>query len=81
MYPLIVCQSCGNAFGDRYDLYIQEMQALTKKELGITNCHPEKVIMNTDWKISAGNILDSLGINKLCCRMRMITNVTFDAYC
>ena len=81
MYPLIVCTTCGCPLGDIYDIYIKELGKDIDIKLNDIKCSPETAIMNVDLKISAGDILDKLGIDSYCCRMHMITNVTFDNFC
>ncbi|MCK4967684.1 MAG: hypothetical protein KAS12_01400 [Candidatus Aenigmarchaeota archaeon] len=80
MYPPILCVSCGFALGDKYDIFINEMEKKIKEIAPSQKIHPEAMMTNTDLKITAGDILDRLQIKSECCRMHMIANVTFREY-
>jgi len=73
----IKCFTCGNVLADKYRYYLEEVR---KKKLA-KNLDIEKVIYLTkDFheKTPEGEILDDLGLNKLCCRRHILTHVDIE---
>jgi DNA-directed RNA polymerase subunit N (RpoN/RPB10) len=73
----VKCFTCGNVLADKYRYYLEEVR---KKKLA-KNLDIEKVIYLTkDFheKTPEGEILDELGLNKLCCRRHILTHVDIE---
>jgi DNA-directed RNA polymerase subunit N (RpoN/RPB10) len=73
----VKCFTCGNVLGDKYRYYLEEVR---KKKLA-KNLDIEKVIYLTkDFheKTPEGEVLDELGLNKLCCRRHILTHVDIE---
>jgi|UniRef100_A0A6C0E2R0 DNA-directed RNA polymerase subunit N (RpoN/RPB10) len=73
----VKCFTCGNVLGDKYRYYLEEVR---KKKLE-KNMDIEKVIYLTkDFheKTPEGEVLDDLGLNKLCCRRHILTHVDIE---
>lgn len=79
--PIVVkCVTCGMVLADKYMYYLEEVTKIklnnvddknikftTDKVIYLTNNYKEKTI--------EGEILDKMGLNKMCCRRHMITKV------
>ena len=70
----IKCFTCGKVLADKYRFYNQEVQKMkmtknldTKKIYYLTNEITDKT--------PEGEVMDSLGLNKYCCRRHMLTHV------
>jgi DNA-directed RNA polymerase subunit N (RpoN/RPB10) len=73
----VKCFTCGNVLGDKYRYYLEEVR---KKKLE-KKMDIEKVIYLTkDFheKTPEGEVLDDLGLNKLCCRRHILTHVDIE---
>jgi DNA-directed RNA polymerase subunit N (RpoN/RPB10) len=73
----VKCFTCGNVLGDKYRYYLEEVR---KKKLE-RKMDIEKVIYLTkDFheKTPEGEVLDELGLNKLCCRRHILTHVDIE---
>jgi DNA-directed RNA polymerase subunit N (RpoN/RPB10) len=73
----VKCFTCGNVLGDKYRFYLEEVR---KKKLS-KKMDIEKVIYLTkDFheKTPEGEVLDELGLNKLCCRRHILTHVDIE---
>jgi DNA-directed RNA polymerase subunit N (RpoN/RPB10) len=73
----VKCFTCGNVLGDKYRYYLEEVR---KKKLE-KKMDIEKVIYLTkDFheKTPEGEVLDELGLNKLCCRRHLLTHVDIE---
>ena len=73
----VKCFTCGNVLGDKYRYYLEEVR---KKKLE-KKMDIEKVIYLTkDFheKTPEGEVLDDLGLNKLCCRRHILTHLDIE---
>ena len=73
----IKCFTCGTVLADKYNYYCQEVR---KRKL-TRDLHVEKVIYLTpeySEKTPEGEVLDELGLTKMCCRRSMLTHVNID---
>jgi DNA-directed RNA polymerase subunit N (RpoN/RPB10) len=73
----VKCFTCGNVLADKYRYYLEEVR---KKKLE-KKMDIEKVIYLTkDFheKTPEGEVLDDLGLNKLCCRRHILTHVDIE---
>jgi len=77
----IKCFTCGTVLADKYRFYCEEvrkLKLLKNKKKDIDNIYVEKVIYLTEEnfdKTEEGKVLDDLGLNKMCCRIQMLTHV------
>lgn len=70
----IKCFTCGTVIADKYRYYCQEVR---KRKMS-QDLHIEKVIYLTpvfSQKTPEGEVLDELGLRKMCCRRHMLTHV------
>ena len=69
------CFTCGKILADKYEYYESE---LLKKKLAL-NSNADPLIININIhdikKTIAGEILDELGLHRLCCRKTMLTSI------
>jgi DNA-directed RNA polymerase subunit N (RpoN/RPB10) len=69
------CFTCGKILADKYEYYESE---LLKKKLAL-NSNVDPLIININIqdikKTIAGEILDELGLHRLCCRKTMLTSI------
>jgi len=73
----VKCFTCGNVLADKYMFYTREVRKmkLDKEQ------DPDKVVYLTkDFaeKTPEGIVLDSLGLNRICCRRHMLTHVDIE---
>ena len=73
----IKCFTCGMVIADKYRYYTEEVR---KRKL-IKGLEVDKVIYLTKEyaeKTPEGDVLDELGLNKICCRRHMLTHVDIE---
>ena len=73
----IKCFSCGTVIADKYRYYVEEVrkQKLEKK------MDIDKVIYLTkefSEKTPEGEVMDDLGLKKMCCRRHVLTHVDIE---
>ena len=78
MHPYALCSSCG------FPIFLVQTEyeirrAAKFKEINIL---PEQIRTNTSEEMITSDIFDSLGIEKVCCRMHIATGTrfTYDVY-
>lgn len=64
------CVTCGMVIADKWRKY-QELLQEADKEADPASKTPKDGLVGT----SAARVLDDMGINKMCCRRHMLTNV------
>jgi len=73
----IKCFTCGNVIADKYRYYVEEVR---KRKL-TKGMDVEKVLYLTKEfsdKTVEGEVLDDIGLKKMCCRRHMLTHVDID---
>lgn len=73
----IKCFTCGMVIADKYRYYLEEVR---KRKLA-KGLEMDKVIYLTQEfhdKTPEGEILDELGMNKMCCRRHFLTHVDIE---
>ncbi len=69
------CFTCGKLIADKYEYYERE---LLRKKMAL-NSDADPLIINVNAedikKTIAGEILDELGLHRLCCRKIMLTSI------
>ena len=73
----VKCFTCGKVLADKYLYYVKEVRQrkIAKGE------EVENVVYVTRENIektTEGNVLDELGLTKICCRRHMLTHVDLD---
>ena len=69
------CFTCGKMISDKFEEYEKE---LTRKKLALNSDEDPLIIdINADEikKTIAGEIMDELGLHRLCCRKTMLTSI------
>jgi len=73
----IKCFTCGTVLANKYRYYCEEVRK-RKMERGQ---HLDKVIYLTQeysQKTAEGEVLDEIGLKKMCCRRHMLTHVDIE---
>ena len=83
MAQFIRCPSCGFCFAPYVDFFEKAKLAVYKKKLysdksEFKDYNPDKLSLNPGSVPALGDILDALKIDKICCRMRILTIMKFD---
>jgi DNA-directed RNA polymerase subunit N len=69
------CMTCGKLLADKYEYYERE---LLRKKLAL-NSDADPLIININAKdikkTIAGEIMDELGLHRMCCRKVMLTSI------
>jgi DNA-directed RNA polymerase subunit N (RpoN/RPB10) len=69
------CMTCGKILADKYEYYERE---LLRKKLAL-NSDVDPLIININAKdikkTIAGEIMDELGLTRICCRKVMLTSI------
>lgn len=73
----IKCFTCGNVLADKYLYYIRTVNK-KKRSQGETGDEVEYLTNENIKKTVEGEVLDSLGLNKMCCRRHMLTHVDIE---
>ncbi len=73
----IKCFSCGKVLADKYLYYIK---TINEKKMKNGESGDEVVYLTKDniEKTVEGEVLDYLGLNKMCCRRHMLTHVDIE---
>lgn len=73
----IKCFTCGMVLADKYRYYVEE----TRKRKMAKGMDVDKVLYLTkkfSEKTPEGDVMDELGLNKMCCRRHMLTHVDIE---
>jgi DNA-directed RNA polymerase subunit N (RpoN/RPB10) len=73
----VKCFTCGTVIADKYRYYLEEVR---KRKLA-KDMDVDKVVYLTkefSEKTPEGEVLDDLGLNKMCCRRHMLTHVDIE---
>jgi DNA-directed RNA polymerase I, II, and III subunit RPABC5 len=74
----VKCFTCGGVIGNKYRFYLQEVR---KKKLARGLDNYDKVLYLTkefNEKTAEGEVLDELGLTRMCCRRHMLTHVDIE---
>jgi DNA-directed RNA polymerase I, II, and III subunit RPABC5 len=74
----VKCFTCGNVLADKYRYYAEEVRK-RKLSKGVENI--KKVVYLTNEfseKTVEGEVMDFLGIEKMCCRRHFLTHVDIE---
>ena len=73
----VKCFTCGKVIGNKYEYYQKEVRKIKMAR----DMEVDKVVYLTkDFaeKTPEGIVLDSLGLNRICCRRHMLTHVDIE---
>ena len=73
----IKCFTCGKVLADKYRYYLEQV----RKNKLTSDMRVEKVIYLTSEyidKTPEGEVLDNLGLTRMCCRRHILTHVDID---
>lgn len=73
----VKCFTCGKVIGNKWNFYVREVR---KKKIE-NGQDLEKVIYLTNNNIKKtveGNVMDQLGLTRMCCRRHMLTHVDIE---
>jgi|UniRef100_A0A6C0JXR6 DNA-directed RNA polymerase subunit N (RpoN/RPB10) len=73
----VKCFTCGGVIADKYRYYLEEVR---KRKLA-KDMDVDKVVYLTkefSEKTPEGEVLDDLGLKKMCCRRHMLTHVDIE---
>jgi DNA-directed RNA polymerase I, II, and III subunit RPABC5 len=73
----IKCFTCGGVIADKYRYYLEEVR---KRKLA-KDMDVDKVVYLTkefSEKTPEGEVLDEIGLKKMCCRRHMLTHVDIE---
>lgn len=71
------CFTCGKVLGNKYQYYLREVRQ--RKSTG--GMEVDRVVYLTEGQVDKtpeGEVLDALGLNKMCCRRHMLTHVDIE---
>jgi DNA-directed RNA polymerase I, II, and III subunit RPABC5 len=77
----VKCVTCGMVLADKYKYFVEEVRRRkleTNNSINDEELKLNKVIYLTktyNTKTHEGEVLDKIGLNKMCCRRHMITKV------
>lgn len=79
----IKCFTCGKVLADKYRFYLEEVRKLKVSNTTGNNDNDDDndvvyLTQNHSEKSPEGKVLDSLGLNKICCRRHLLTHVDID---
>ncbi len=73
----VKCFTCGGVLGDKYLFYLKQV-----REIKLKNKIDRDAVVYLDEKTKhkspEGQVLDNLGLNKMCCRRHMLTHVDIE---
>lgn len=73
----VKCFTCGMVLADKYRFYVEEV----RKKKRAKGMDVEKVVYLTKEfheKTPEGEVMDELGLTKMCCRRHMLTHVDIE---
>ena len=73
----IKCFTCGEVLADKYRYYLEQVKAQKMKKGIAIDAMLYLTKENTE-KTPEGEVLDTLRLNKMCCRRHMLTHVDLE---
>ena len=73
----VKCFTCGKVLADKYNYYLSNVRKIKESR----NMDVNKVVYLTKEyidKTPEGEVLDKLGLTKMCCRRHMLTHVDIE---
>tara|TARA_B100001063_G_C16778060_1_gene567545 strand:- start:10448 stop:10681 length:234 start_codon:yes stop_codon:yes gene_type:complete len=73
----VKCFTCGKVLGDKYQYYVKEVRKMKLENGKDLESVTYLTKQNID-KTPEGEVLDYLGLTKMCCRRHMLTHVDIE---
>jgi len=74
----VKCFTCGKVLGNKWSYYVREVRK-KKLQLNKTIEQVEYLTSNSGGeKTVEGQVLDTLGLNQICCRRHLLTHVDIE---
>lgn len=73
----VKCFTCGKVLADKYLYYLKEVRKM-KVERGEDFDKVVYLTRDNTKKTPEGEVLDKLGLNRICCRRHMLTHVDIE---
>ena len=73
----IKCFTCGEVLADKYRYYLEQVKS-KKMKRGIQSETVMYLTRENTSKTPEGEVLDDLGLKKMCCRRHMLTHVDIE---
>lgn len=73
----VKCFTCGKVIGNKYRFYEREVRKIKSK----LDMSVDSVVYLTEYRVDKtpeGQVLDNLGLNKICCRRHLLTHVDIE---
>lgn len=70
----VKCMTCNHVLADKWAFYEREVKKLEEEPLSSEQKEQGKQLRNMDKK-TRGQILDQLGLKRICCRRHMIGHI------
>ena len=73
----VKCFTCGKVIGNKYRYYEREVRKIKSK----LDMSVDSVVYLSEYrqdKTPEGEVLDNLGLNKVCCRRHLLTHVDIE---
>ena len=78
----VKCFTCGNVIANKYRYYLEQVRKrkLTKQGNGESIDVDKVLYLTKDFheKTPEGEVLDELGLKKMCCRRHLLTHVDIE---
>ena len=73
----VKCFTCGEVIGNKYRFYLEEVR---KKKLAQKKDTNKVIYLTSEYheKTPEGEVMDDLGLTKMCCRRHMLTHVDIE---
>lgn len=71
------CVTCGKVLADKYQFYLNQV----REKKSAAGMHIDRVVYLTEGRVDKtpeGEVMDALGLNKICCRRHMLTHVDIE---
>jgi len=73
----IKCFTCGKVMADKYRYYVEEVRK-RKLSSGMDIHKVQYLTMQFKEKTPEGEVMDELGLNKMCCRRHLLSHVDIE---
>ena len=73
----IKCFTCGKVMADKYRYYVEEVRK-RKLSRGMDIHKVQYLTMQFKEKTPEGEVMDELGLNKMCCRRHLLSHVDIE---
>lgn len=74
----VKCFTCGMVLADKYRYYVNRVRQMKKAEDGGKTDKVTYLTATNREKTPEGQVLDELGLTKMCCRRHLLTHVDIE---